>query len=184
MLTTHARGAPPPQSRTRDTNAGGGIYRPKDSINDARDWRELRILAPLLASPAAREAFKALAVGPGIFTDPDARVVARWLLTSDAAGVWPSHVADALDALGPIVDVYVGSLTDQAGRVVDAWALRDVRYWAVDLARAWLPANLRWVADALERGDRLDILAPYLRQLLDLADLCGPVPTAGDRRAA
>lgn len=181
MLTDTARGVPPPKSRSSAQNARGGIYRPQDSISDAPDWRELRLLAALLASERARTEIGLLATGPGVFTEAGARVVARWALTTNAAGNPPSHVAEALAALGPMIWVYVGSLNDASGTLVDAWAVRDVRHYASDLARSWLPANLRWCADGLERGEPFDAISLYLRRTLELTD---PTPSLVEGRAA
>lgn len=139
----------------------GAIDAPTPCAVDFGLRNELGILAAIAAFPSVLARFKALGVGPDVFSWPAIASLARFVMTWDRSEPLPvlhdheDAMRDPLDGGGP-------NLGDELeGRVAhlhacprgDEWAMRDLRNHLAALARLWLPAALRHLARMYEAGD-------------------------------
>jgi hypothetical protein len=170
MPPTFTASGLPKKDRTRAANAGGGKYSTPDLITEGPSWEALCIVGALVASTRAREHFRSLGIGPALFDDPCCRIVAKWTLEQPEDAEMPLPVLEAWRQLERFVEADPARYIDADGQVRHAWAVRDVARFAARLAAAWLPANLRWAADALENGQNWDIVAPWLARWIAMAD--------------
>lgn len=139
----------------------GAFEAPAPCAVDFGLLHELGVLAAITAYSSVLARFKALGVGLGIFSWPAIASLAWFVVTWDAADPPPVRLdhADAMrDPLGGHGPNLGDELEDRVAVLRacprgDEWARRDLDRHLAGLARLWLPAVLRHLAEMHEHGD-------------------------------
>lgn len=122
---------------------------------------ELAVLAAIVAFPSVLARFKALGVGPEVFSWPAISFLAQFVMSWDRPEPLPvpkehaDAMLDPLDgrglSLGDELEDRVAVL--QACPTGDAWALRDLDRSLAALARRWLPEMFVYLNGLYAIGD-------------------------------
>lgn len=140
----------------------GAFEAPAPCAVDFGLLHELGVLAAITAYSSVLARFKALGVGPDVFSWPAIAFMARFVIMSwdrpEPLPVLKEHadaMRDPLDGRG----LNLGDELEDRVAVLracprgDEWALRDLDRHLAGLARRWLPAVLLHLASMYETGD-------------------------------